>query len=462
MSAVPGGPDKRPSNSPSPRPAEPAARLPPLEPGAAPPPGAPGLYIHVPFCDRVCPYCDFAVQTGGPRKRAAYVRSLLREIHGLGERAGAPATSEARSDNVAGSPDRTPHPLRAQEPLWSVGQPFDSIYLGGGTPSALSAAALEEILATVREVLPVDSGAAITLEANPEDVTDDSLDSWRRQGVSCLSLGVQSFDAVTLELLGRVHTPEQAIAASERSISAGFEAVSLDLIFAVPGQSAESWRATLQHAIDLRPHHISCYELTVHERTRFYRERAQGDFAEVPDDDKAEQFFLTHRFLAGAGYPAYEVSNFARRPQFRSRHNAKYWDHTPYLGLGPSAHSFDGNNKRWWNERRLSDWQRVLEEASCAVAEQERLTSEQLVLEALALGLRTTRGLDLEHMSGRYGIDLRPANAALIDELVGRGLLQGRAGSRLTPTLEGLAMADTLAGAFTIPAPAQRRQGARG
>ena len=450
MSIVPGGPDKRSSNYPSPGPAKHAASFPPLEPAAAPP-RAPGLYIHVPFCARVCPYCDFAVQTGGPKKRQSYVQSLRREIHGWGEGKGAAATSEAGGDSVA-----------AGEPLWRVEQPFNTIYLGGGTPSSLSAEALDEILATVREVLRVDRGASITLEVNPEDVDADSLDAWQRLGVSRLSLGVQSFDAATLELLGRTHTPGEAAAAVEASVAAGFDEVSLDLIYAVPGQSTEGWRATLEHAVDLRPHHISCYELTVHERTGFYRARARGDFAEVADDDKVEQFFRTHRFLAAAGYPAYEVSNFASRPELRSRHNAKYWDHTPYLGIGPSAHSFDGNNKRWWNERRLTDWQLALDERGGATCEEETLKPEQLVLEALALGLRTTTGIDLEHIAGRYGIDLRSANAVLIKGLVGRGLLEGRAGSRLVPTLEGLAMADTLAGAFSIPALGQRLQGAPG
>ncbi len=440
MSRSSGDPAGRPS-SPSTSGSTAASRT-----AATPPNAAPGLYIHVPFCTRVCPYCDFAVQTGGPKKRQAYVQSLWGEIHGWGNGEGAAATAGAGGDSVA-----------AAGPRWKVEQPFDTIYLGGGTPSSLSAAALEQILATVREVLSIDDDASITLEANPEDVDDASLDTWHRLGVSRLSLGVQSFDADGLTLLGRSHTPTQATAAIERSMSAGFR-VSVDLIFAVPDQSTASWSATLQRTVDLQPHHISCYELTVHERTRFYRARARGEFAEIADADKAAQFFVTHRFLADAGYPAYEVSNFARRPELRSRHNAKYWDHTPYLGLGPSAHSFDGDNKRWWNERRLSDWQTAVDAGGGATCEEETLRPEQLVLEALALGLRTTAGLDLERLEGRYGIDLRPANVALIDNLIGRGLLEGSAGSRLTPTLEGLAVADTLAATFTIPTAERNRQ----
>lgn len=408
-------------------------------PAAVSPGAAPGLYVHVPFCARVCPYCDFAVQTGGPRRRDAYVRSLLQEIRCWADREAAPTASAGGA-----------HGPVAEESRWGAVQAFDSVYLGGGTPSSLALDALEEILAALRGALPVAEDAELTLEANPEDISDDRLAAWRSLGVSRLSLGVQSFDGAALELLGRSHTPQHAITAIERSMAAGFDAVSLDLIFAVPGQTAASWESSLRRAVELSPHHISCYELTVHQGTRFFRARQRGDLSEVSDDDKAEQFFLTHRLLADAGYPAYEVSNFARRPEFRSRHNAKYWDHTAYLGLGPSAHSYDGEYRRWWNERRLIDWQSAVGEAGSGVSDGETLTAGQRVLEALALGLRTTAGVDLEYIAGRYGIDLRPGNAALVESLAGRGLLVRGRGSRLVPTLEGLALADTLAGAFEI------------
>ncbi len=384
---------------------------------------APGLYIHVPFCARVCPYCDFAVQTGGPRKRQTYVQTLLGEIRWWG----------------------------GGESGWRAAEPFDTLYLGGGTPSSLTADALEQILTAVRQALPMAVEVSITLEANPEEVDDASLAAWRSLGVSRLSLGVQSFDAAVLETLGRSHTPEQATEAVERSTAAGFEAVSLDLIFAVPGKARAMWESSLQRAVELRPHHISCYEFTVHQGTRFFRARQRGHFAEVADDDKAELFFFSHRFLADAGYPAYEVSNFARHPEFRSPHNAKYWSHAPYLGLGPSAHSFDGMHERWWNERRLIDWQNAVGEAGSGVSEAETLTAEQRVLEVLALGLRTTAGVDLEHIVGRYGVDLMPANADLIERLAKRGVIEGGTGARLVPTLDGMAIADTLAGAFEIP-----------
>jgi len=382
----------------------------------------PGLYLHVPFCARVCPYCDFAVQTGGPKKRTAYLRALLDEIGG----------------RAAGTP-------------WREAGPFDTVYLGGGTPSSLVPEALERILAVIAAQLRVADDTEITLETNPEDVDEARLTAWREIGITRLSLGVQSFDDAALAFLGRSHTAVQARAAVERALTAGFAAVSLDLIFALPHQDAAGWRTSLAQAVDLAPHHISCYELTIHPRTRFFRARERSRLHELSDDAKAELFFDTHALLADAGYVAYEVSNFARAPEHRSRHNAKYWDHTPYLGVGPSAHSFDGASTRWWNERRLADWQRALHDSGTAVCGQETLSAPQLVLEALALGLRTTAGVDLAALERRWDIDLRAANRELIGRMVRDGLLDRQGPSTLVPTLAGMAVADTLAASFEIP-----------
>ena len=399
----------------------------------------PGLYIHVPFCARVCPYCDFAVQTGGPKMRSSYVDSLVREIGAWGSRVRGDA-----DENVgpAGEADQS-------EASWTCASPFDSVYIGGGTPSSLALGALETIFAALFEALPIAADCTVTLETNPEDVTGASLAAWRDLGITRLSLGVQSFDDDVLGLLGRTHTSVEAIAAVDAALDAAFDAVSLDLIYSVPGQSAAGWQATLEQAVSLQPHHISCYELTLHEGTRFFDARRRGELVEVVDDAKADLFFDTHRFLAEAGCPAYEVSNFARGREYRSLHNAKYWDHTPYLGLGPSAHSFDGRGTRWWNERRLIDWQAALDESGWAVCEQETLTAEQLVLEELALKLRTTAGLDLAGVERRFGVELAGPNGAVVERLKKAGLLESDA-ERLVPTLKGLAVADTLAASFEI------------
>jgi oxygen-independent coproporphyrinogen-3 oxidase len=402
----------------------------------AAPRAVPGLYVHVPFCAHVCPYCDFAVQTGGPHKRAAYVDALLREIRWRAD--------EASTTGGEGDAGERAKAFRAG---------FGTVYLGGGTPSALSVDALRAVLATIRAQLGVHAGAEVTLEANPEDVDEASAACWRELGITRLSLGVQSFDDEALRALGRSHDARRAERAVQDARGAGFDAVSLDLIFAVPGQSAAGWEATLQRAIALQPDHVSCYELTVHEGTRFFRQRARGRLVEQPDETKEKQFFATHESLAAAGYGAYEVSNFARHPAHRSRHNAGYWDHSPYLGVGPAAHSFDGERRRWWNERRLVDWKLALDQGGGPAFAQETLAPADLALEALALGFRTTAGVDLGSVARRTGLDLAPANADVIDGMVRDDLLRV-AGSRLVPTLAGLAIADTLARQFEIPSPA--------
>jgi len=420
---------------------------------------SPGLYVHVPFCARLCPYCDFAVQTGGPRRRAGFVEALL---------------AEARSWSSS----------------WPAERPFDTIYLGGGTPSSLQPEQLEEILEALRGSLVIEPGAALTLEANPEDVTPASVAAWRRLGVTVLSLGVQSFDGETLRFLGRAHAPGRAVAAVEAALAGGFATVSLDLIFGLPGQSDERWRDDLQRATQLRLQHISCYELTIHEGTPFGTRKQRGELVEASEDRRAGLFALTHEALAGAGYVAYEVSNFAAAPPHRSLHNRKYWQHAPYLGIGPSAHSFDGVSRRWWNHRRVSDWQRALEGPdrpsrfdagagatspafpiagaevaspvpilgdarvpgiALPVAGAEILSPADLVLEALALGLRTTEGVDLQELRRRHGIDVLTANQARIEDLQRRRLLVLHPPARLAPTLRGLAVADALARELEIP-----------
>lgn len=415
---------------------------------------APGIYVHVPFCTRVCPYCDFAVRTGGAELRRAFVDTLLQEIDGWSVGGGSAADGRPdrpdadRQSLAAEGADDAPVAARRFGPTtWR--RDASTVYFGGGTPSALAPQQLEEVLARLRLRLPVADDAEWTLEANPEDVSPAALGDWRRLGFTRLSLGVQSFDDAALALLGRAHRAEQAVAAVEAALAAGFDAVSVDLIFAVPGQSSAAWETTVRRAAALQPHHVSCYELTVHPETGFFRARQQGRLAEVADDRKADLFFATHRLLADAGFAAYEVSNFAREPGYRSRHNTKYWSHAPYLGLGPSAHSFDGATRRWWNVRDLAGWSAAVG-AGGAIAGDERLRGPDLALEALALGLRTVDGADLRAIEARYGVVLADNNAARIDGLVAEGLVREERDACLRPTLEGMALADTLATTFDI------------
>ena len=335
-----------------------------------------GLYLHVPFCSAVCPYCDFAVTVGGERSHQRYLDALLAEI-GLW----------AAADGARGAAHRRCVATR-------LTAAFDTVYFGGGTPSALAPAALEAIVAALAERLGT-AGAWTHFEANPEDVTDAAAALWRRLGVSVLSLGVQSFSpppspssaAATIR-----SAPGPRVAAARR---AAIPVVSLDLIYGLPGQSEADWRRDLEAAVALAPEHLSCYQLTVEPRTVFGHRRSRGELHELPEPRQAALFRFTHRFLADAGYAAYEVSNFAREPRWRSRHNRKYWDHTPYLGLGPSAHSFDGRRRRWWNHRGLAAWRAAVERGERPVAAREELDRETLALERLMLALRTVDGLDL-------------------------------------------------------------------
>lgn len=395
----------------------------------------PGLYLHVPFCSAICPYCDFAVMRAAEPIRARFVERLIAEVS-LAARA------------------------------WPDPRPFDTVYFGGGTPSLLPPEHLARVLDACRLHLALASPAPwVFLEANPEDVTPAACAAWRRLGVRTLSLGVQSFSDDALRFLGRRHTAAESRAAVETAEAAGFDTVSVDLIFGLPGQTAEAWRRDLATAVDLSPGHISCYQLTVHPRTVFGVRAARGQLTELPDREQAARFELTHRVLADSGWHAYEVSNFAHGPEHESRHNRKYWDHTPYLGLGPSAHSFALGDapaspagaavgRRWWNEPRFQAWEQRVAAGERPVEGGEVLGVQALAAETLLLGLRTTAGIDLDDFAARHGVDLLAANDALVTSLVREGRLVVRSdpeGRRLVPTVLGLAVADGLAAAFDLP-----------
>jgi oxygen-independent coproporphyrinogen-3 oxidase len=395
----------------------------------------PGLYLHVPFCSAICPYCDFSVLKAGEAARRRFVEHLVAEV-----------------------------PLAAA--AWDEPRPFDTVYFGGGTPSQLPPDALGRIVDACRRGLTLTADAWLFLEANPEDVTAASCAAWRAIGVRTLSLGVQAFSDEALRFLGRRHTGGQARAAVETALAAGFSTVSVDMIFGLPGQSPGAWERELETTVALGPGHVSCYQLTIHERTRFGVAKKRGQLAEMPEGEQAVLFALTHRVLAAAGLPAYEVSNFARGAEHESRHNRKYWDHTPYLGLGPSAHSFAARSgaRRWWNERRTPRWEARIAAGERPVESEERLGPTELATEAVMLGLRTTAGVDIDAFHERFGVDLLAANEALVARLADEGqvaVVGGPGGRRLAPTVAGLAVADGLAAAFSVgPAPVSRPTGA--
>jgi oxygen-independent coproporphyrinogen-3 oxidase len=373
-----------------------------------------GLYVHVPFCSAVCPYCDFAVHTGNAAAREAFTDSLIRELK--------------------------------LWPEWDA--PIDTVYFGGGTPSALSGSQLNRIIDAASAALPLARDARLHFEANPEDVTPDAIAQWQAMGVQMLSLGIQSFDEAELKQLGRRHTGSEAQRALQACLDADFHTVSCDLIFGLPGQSRTTLEANLAVIEALSPQHVSCYQLTIHQGTTFWKWRERGRLHELDEDSQADLYVLLSDRLQAQGLAAYEVSNFACDATHESQHNRKYWDHTPYLGVGPSAHSFSGS-RRWWNHRATGTWAAALERDQQPVAGDESLSPSALALETLMLRLRTRDGLDMAAFGTRFGIDLSKRNTALLADLLARKLVTIE-GTWLRPTRTGLGVSDGIVAMFDL------------
>ena len=388
-----------------------------------------GLYVHVPFCSAICPYCDFAVARGGVEDRGRFVEALLVEIDRRGVGGGGNGLAAEAADLLAGR--------------------FDTVYFGGGTPSALSVEQLGAVRRRLDEAFAIEPEAEWTIEVNPEDASPEALAGWQGLGFDRISLGLQALDDRALRFLGRRHDAAEARASLERAREAGFRSVSVDLIYSLPGFDGGWWRRTLDDAAALGPDHVSCYELTIHDGTPFGRRRDAGRLRETGEDERAANFVATHRRLGECGYEGYEVSNFARREADRSRHNRKYWRHRPYLGLGPSSHSFAGRS-RWWNVASWKDWGAAVTSGGSPVAGREELTKDQLLLEAVMMGLRQRSGIDCAALERRFGIDPSAGNAGRIEAWEKAGWLRV-VGRRLAPTLEGMARADRLAGEWILP-----------
>ena len=371
----------------------------------------PGLYIHIPFCLSKCLYCDFYSLT-----------------------------------SISAVPDFLDALFKEMEMYRNRFNPFDTVYIGGGTPSLLSPQQLENILKRVRENFDLISDPEITpeitIETNPADLNRSFLESMREIGINRINIGVQSFDEKVLDFLGRRHSVKQAISAVEASRKAGFHNIGLDLIYGVPAQDIESWLDTLKQAVAFSPEHLSCYQLTLESKTPLGIRYQAGEFS-LPGEELQYEFFMkTSEFLEDAGYIHYEVSNFARGKEHTSRHNQKYWDHSPYLGLGPSAHSFQCN-QRWWNHRSLDQYLAAINAGNLPVEETETLTMEQLRLEALYLGLRTKKGIFLQDFKNQYHYDLFTEKKKILAKLEEEGFISIQDGY-LYPTQTGLAVADSL------------------
>ncbi len=368
----------------------------------------PSLYVHIPFCRSKCPYCGFFSTTA-----TASLPAFLKALHG--------EMDFYREDF----------------------RYFDTLYLGGGTPSLLTADDLSALLAAVTTRFTLLPQAEITLEANPADLDRPYLHALRRLGINRLNIGIQSFDDNILRFLGRRHDRRQAILAIEAAREAGFENLGLDLIYGVPGQDIGPWLENLHQALSFRPAHLSCYQLTMEPHTPLQIRHLKDDFSLPDEDGLSDFFFQTSATLREAGYLHYEISNFAVNEASLSRHNQKYWRHAPYLGLGPSAHSFLGN-KRWWNHRDVGAYTDSVARDLPPREAEEVLTPDQLRLEAWLLGVRTRRGIDLKDFQRRYNYEILVEKGPNLRSMAEKRLLEIRDGF-LRPTLAGMAVADSLA-----------------
>jgi len=368
----------------------------------------PGLYIHIPFCKTKCPYCHF-FSTTDITAVDAVIASIVREM-----------------ELYTGEFDT-----------------FDTIYIGGGTPSLLTIQQIEAILSGVHKHFLVPPDAEITMEVNPADGDFSWYRSVKNLGVNRLHMGVQSFSDQALTFLGRRHRAEDAFAAIDNTVRAGFDNFGLDLIYGIPGQDLQSWQESLECAVSLSPPHLSAYQLAIEEETPLCDSYRCGSF-EIPDEDASLSFFLeTSTYLERSGYHHYEVSNYAARPSRKSRHNQKYWDHTPYLGLGPGAHSFK-EGRRWWNHRSIESYLNDLALGTTPAAGDETLNQDELRLETLFMGLRTAAGIDLAAFRRQFDENLLEIRHSIIESLITRGFIVV-SDERISPTRRGLAVADQLA-----------------
>jgi oxygen-independent coproporphyrinogen-3 oxidase len=322
-------------------------------------------------------------------------------------------------------------------------QSFDTIYIGGGTPSLLTAKQLAEIFIAINKFYKIKPPTEITMEVNPGDVSLEYVRSLRSLGINRLNIGIQSFNDNVLKFLGRRHSAKDAIAAIDAARRAGFVNVGIDLIYGVYHQDIKLWKKTLQKVLTFAPEHISCYQLSLEDKTPLHKKYSVEGIKLPKEEQQAIFFLVTSEELEKAGYIHYEVSNFACNDNLKSRHNMKYWQHVPYLGLGPAAHSFLGN-KRWWNKPSVNNYLKEIAQNKMPVENEENLSAEQLKLEALFLGLRTKAGIDLKLYKNRYDADLLKDKKTIIESLIKNKFVEVK-DEFLIPTRAGMAVADSLA-----------------
>ena len=383
------------------------------------------LYLHIPFCEHKCIYCDFY--------------SVV------------PVESEISHRSLEGqflSALKTEIEVRAEDQRFHG--PYETIFFGGGTPSLLHPSEIEKILNLLSSRFAIQTNAEITLETNPGTVDKEKLRAFRSAGINRISMGIQSFHDEDLKFLTRIHTASEAKQCVRDCTAAGFENVSFDLIFSLPHQTLAKWKSNLEQAVELQPGHISCYSLIIEPETPLFHMVQLNQVTPIDSERDADLYEFTIDFLTSHGYEQYEVSNFAKpaaagKPNFKCRHNLNYWNHSHYLGFGPSAHSF-WKDERWWNISDLTAYIKQLGERTLPLAGGEHLTETQFMEEAIFLSLRS-EGIDLEQFRRRFSRDLSTENVSIISELIQQGSARMESG-RIRLTAKGYVLCDEICQTF--------------
>jgi oxygen-independent coproporphyrinogen III oxidase len=347
-----------------------------------------GLYIHIPFCKKLCLYCDFYSRLAKPGEIDNYIDAISVE-------------AAARDD--------------------FAGYSFDTVFLGGGTPSIMNPAQITRLFDNLNRSLNIRPGAEVTIECNPSSIDKERLQAYRDCGINRISLGVQSFNDRHLEKLGRLHDSQEAMAAFDLIRRAGFDNASIDLIYGLPEQSLEEWESDLSQAIEISPEHISAYNLIIESGTPFGAMYADGKLELPSEETQSAMYDLLNSRLNSAGFSRYEISNFAR-PGRECRHNLKYWHLEPYLGLGPAAVSFDGASRRK-NTEDLDSYLLTASNGKPPSHQIEPLSSDSLRNETIMMSLRLSEGLSLEYIQRQFNYDLYQAKRSAIESLVISGYL---------------------------------------
>ena len=349
-----------------------------------------GLYFHIPFCEYKCGYCDFYSATNFNEFSDQFLNALIREI-------------EIKKDPK---------------------KKIDSIFFGGGTPSMLSAGQFENIFRSLQKSFKITDDCEITIESNPNSVNKDFFIDLKKLGVNRISFGVQSFIDNELKTVERIHDANEAIESYQACKDAGFTNISIDLIFALPNQKREDWVYNLNKAIELKPSHISAYNLIIEKNTKFGQLAEEGLLEKQSDDFERELYEYTINNLEQNNYIQYEISNFSYHGKYHSRHNYKYWNFEPYIGFGPSAHSYDGKNNRNWNIRSTEKYIDMISKKSSALIKTDILNQKDRIFEFIMLGFRLNQGIDYKKFNKLFNLNFLEYFMISINKYKDLGLLE--------------------------------------